>query len=183
MPAVYSVKTISSSIDSDLIFQQRLGSVCTEAEVEEAFTFDLAQFPSSLFNDNGTLRTVTKADLANSLKLTTVSGAEPEKLKIVLDGGLLFYTVQWEKGISYGDVVRCYLAYVKKHFPDPEETFIIFDGYLQPSTNDMVHGIRNPIASLEIDVAFDNVVDCKRELLLSNPKNKHNCIGACWWKG
>ena len=178
MPAVYSVKTISSSIDSDLIFQ-RLGSVCTEAEVEEAFTFDLAQFPSSLFNDNGTLRTVTKADLANSLKLTTVSGAEPEKLKIVLDGGLLFYTVPWEKGISYGDVVRCYLAYVKKHFPDPEETFIIFDGYLQPSTKDMVHGIRNPIASLEIEVAFDNVVDCKRELLLSNPKNKHKCIGAC----
>ena len=61
--------------------------------MEEAFTFDLAHFPSSLFNDNGTLRTVTKADLASSVKLTTVSGAEPEKLKIVLDGGLLFYTV------------------------------------------------------------------------------------------
>ena len=41
----------------------------------------------------------------------------------------------------------------------------------------MVHGIRNPIASLEIDVAFDIVVDCKRELLLSNPKNKHKFIG------
>ena len=53
MPAVYSVKTVSSSIDSDMIFQ-RLVSVCTEAEVEEAFTFDLAHFPSSLFNDNGT---------------------------------------------------------------------------------------------------------------------------------
>ena len=49
MPAVYSVKTVSSSIDSDLIFQ-RLVSVCTEAEVEEAFTFYLAYFPSSLFN-------------------------------------------------------------------------------------------------------------------------------------
>ena len=61
--------------------------------MEEAFTFDLAHFPSSLSNDNDTLRTVTKADLANSLKLTTVSGAEPEKLKIVLDGSLLFYTV------------------------------------------------------------------------------------------
>ena len=57
--------------------------------MEEAFTFDLSHFPSSLFNDNGTLRTMAKADLANSLKLTTVSGAEPEKLKIVLDGGLL----------------------------------------------------------------------------------------------
>ena len=51
-----------------------------------------------------------------------MSGAEPEKLKIVLDGGLLFYTVPWEKGASYGDAVRCYLAYVKKHFPDPEVT-------------------------------------------------------------
>ena len=51
-----------------------------------------------------------------------MSDAEPEKLKIVLDGGLLFYTVPWEKGISYGDVVRCYLTYVKKHFLDPEET-------------------------------------------------------------
>ena len=40
----------------------------------------------------------------------------------------------------------------------------------------MVHGIRNPIASIEIDVSFDNVVDCKRELLLSNP-NKHKFIG------
>ena len=131
--------------------------------MEEAFTFDLVHFLSSLFNDNDTLRTVNKADLANSLKLTTVSDAEPEKLKIVLDGGLLFYTVPWEKGTFYGDLVRCYLAYMKKHFPDPE---------------DMVHGIRNPIASLGIiDVAFDNVVDCKRELLLSNPKNKHNFIG------
>ena len=111
MPAVYSVKTVSSSIDSDLIFQ-RLVSVCTEAEVEEAVTFDLAHFPSSLFNDNGSPRTVTKADLANSLKLTTVCGTKPEKLNIVLDGGLLFYTVPWEKGTSYGDVVRYYLAYV-----------------------------------------------------------------------
>ena len=92
-------------------------------------------------------------------------------------GGLLFYTSPWDKRTTYGDVVRCYLAYVEKHFPDPEETFIIFDGYLQPSTKDMVHGIRNPIAPLEIDVAFDNVVDCKRELLLSNPKNKHKFIG------
>ena len=112
-----------------------------------------AHFQSSLFKVNDTLRTVTKADLTNSLKLTTVSGAEPEKIKIVSDGGLLFYTVPWEKGASYGDVVRCYLAYVKKHFPDPEETFIIFDGYLQSSTKDMVHGIRNPIAFLEINVA------------------------------
>ena len=66
---------------------------------------------------------------------------------------------------------------MKKHFPGPEETFIIFDGYLQPSTKDKVHGIRNPIASLEVDVAFDNVVDCKQELLLSNPINKHKFIG------
>ena len=78
--------------------------------MEEALTLDLAHFPSSLFNDNGTLRTVTKAALANSLKLTTVSGAEPEKLNIVLDGGLLFYTVPWDKGTTYGDVVRYYLA-------------------------------------------------------------------------
>ena len=140
--------------------------------MEEAFTFDLAHFPSSLFNDNDTLRTVTKTDLANCLKLTTVSGAAPEKLKIDLDGGLLFYIVPWDNGTTYGDVVRYYLAYVKKHLPDPEETFIIFHGYLQPSTKDMVHGIRNPIASLEIDVAFDNVVDCKCELLLSNPKKQ-----------
>ena len=67
-----------------------------------------------------------------------------------------------------GNMKLCYLAYVKKHFPGPEETFIIFDGYLQPSTIDMVHGIRNPIASLEIVVAFDNMVDCK---------NKHKFIG------
>ena len=40
-----------------------------------------------------------------------------------------------------------------------------------------MHGIRNPIAFLEIDVAFDNVDDCKQELLLSNPKNKHKFIG------
>ena len=28
-----------------------------------------------------------------------------------------------------------------------------------------------------MDVAFDNLVDCERELLLSNPKNKHKFIG------
>ena len=26
---------------------------------------------------------------------------------------LLFYSVLWEKGTFYGDVVRCYLAYTK----------------------------------------------------------------------
>ena len=41
----------------------------------------------------------------------------------------------------------------------------------------MASEIQYPITSLEIDVAFDNVVDCKRELLLSNPKNKHKFIG------
>ena len=143
MPAVYSAKTVSSSIDSDLIFQ-RLVSVCTEAEVDEAFTFDLSHFPSSLFNDTGTLRTVTKALLQSSVgERYFLRGCCP-----MLPG------------------------ICEEAFPDPEETFIISDGYLQPSTKDMVHGTRNPIASLEIDVAFDNVVDCKRELLLSNPKKQ-----------
>ena len=90
---------------------------------------------------------------------------------------MIFYTVPWEKGKTYRDVIQSYLSYMKLHFPDPEETYIIFDGYLQPSTKDMFHDIGNPVTSLEIDVTVDNVVDCKRELILSNAKNKHRFIG------
>ena len=80
MPTVYSVKTDSSS------FLNRLRSDIPTSGVRDggSIYFRYCPFPSSLFNDNGTLRTVTKADLANSLKLTTVSGVEPEKVKIIL---------------------------------------------------------------------------------------------------
>ena len=40
----------------------------------------------------------------------------------------------------------------------------------------MAHKHRNPVESLDIEFDEDTILDCKRELLLSNSKNKQRFI-------
>ena len=89
-----------------------------------------------------------------------------------IDGGLLFYTVVWETGITYGEILGRYIQYVKSRYPNSDETFIIFDSYLKSTTKDMTHQTRNSGQSLDIEFDEGTTLDCKRELLLSNPRRE-----------
>ena len=88
-----------------------------------------------------------------------------------IDGGLLFYTVVWETGITYGEILGRYIRYVKS-----DGTFTVFDGYLKSTTKVMTHQTRNPVQSLDIEFDEGTVPDCKREFLLSKLKNKQRFI-------
>ena len=176
MPSkAFSDPVANSAVESDLIIQ-KLVSVCAASEIEEAFSYDLAHVSPTLFLDDGSLRPGNKADLGNLIKATLVHGAIPKEMETIVDGGLLFYTVVWEMGKTYGQILNRYVAYVKSHFPANESVHIIFDGYLTHSTKDMAHKHRNPVESLDIEFNEETILDCKRELLLSNPRNKQRFI-------
>jgi hypothetical protein len=98
--------------------------------------------------DDGNLRPVQKSALGNLVKETVVYGPIPHKLQTIIDGGHLFYTVLWENRMPHREIMNRYVKYVKFHYPDNENTFIIFDGYLTSTTKDMAHRKPTPIEAL-----------------------------------
>ena len=53
---------------------------------------------------------------------------------------------------------------------------IIFDGYLSSNTKDHCHRKRNPIRSNAIDLTSSMLLDCRKDLFLSNNGNKQMFI-------
>lgn len=54
-----------------------------------------------------------------------------------------------------------------------ENLYIFFDGYLDSKTKDQCHRKWNPIQSNWIDFTSNMILDCRKDLFLSNSTNKH----------
>ena len=58
-------------------------------------------------------------------------------------------------------------------------TLVVFDGYMiTSSTKDHCHSKRAPVQSLDHSVSLEKQVLCRKEVVLSNPRNKQEFITA-----
>ena len=148
--------------------------------LEECLQYELNSYALSMFDEDGLIRLSSKADLAKYL-LTSNEAAVgnfeglPKPCKIFLDGGALLYRVGWKKGTIFKSVIDGYTAFLNSMFPD-EQVYVAFDGYDSHSTNDHTHAKRQPMSSLPMQILLSNVLNCKKEVLLSNSSNKQACI-------
>ena len=140
--------------------------------------YELAQYPTSLFNDAGFIRDAKKNELGNHIAEENIihdviPDISSQSWKKVVDGGMLLHKLPWQIGNTFSSIQHSYV----KHVDDMGKGIhIIFDGYLSSNTKDHCLRKRNPIQSNAIELTSPMLLDCKKDLFLSNNGNKHMFI-------
>ena len=94
---------------------------------------------------------------------------------IVLDGGALLYRVAWTKNSTFETILKNYVSHINIMVGKSGRKLVVFDGYITSSTKDHCHSKRAPVQSLDHSVSL---VLCRKEVVLSNPRNKQEFITA-----
>ena len=156
-----TIETESFQIDSGLFFQ-RILSTCSNS------LQDLSK--ASLFDDSGFLRDPSKHELGNLIRSEyLLHDVFPDftSWDFVVDGGLLLYSVPWNKGFIYDQIIDNYVNYIRNmqklcRYPSKMicilyayNMHIVFYGYLQSNTKDHTHERRNLLKSFGVEFSRD----------------------------
>ena len=92
----------------------------------------------------------------------------------MLDGGALLQHIPWIRGATYHDLCSVYTDYVARKYG---EAIIIFDGYGETSTKDMIH-LRRKKGQAGVNVTFteEMQLSMKKATFLANSMNKQRYI-------
>jgi 5'-3' exonuclease len=167
-----------SQIDPQLMFQ-RLTAVGSETlnTTAELFQYELASFPSSMFESNGLLKQAAKATLGEAIWNTGDCHAEElptTNVVNVIDGGSLLHRIPWSKGQTFSQICSKYVDHVKKRFQNP---IIVMDGYNGTSTKDITHIRRSKgIQTNTITFTENMPLRVKKETFLLNELNKQRFV-------
>ena len=102
-----------------------------------------------------------------------------ESWKKIVDGGMLLHKLPWQIGNTFSSILDSYV----NHANDMGKGIhIIFDGYLSSNAKDHCHRKRSPIQSNAIELTSSMLLDCRKDLFLSNNVNKQMFIDllAIW---
>eukprot|EP00111_Clytia_hemisphaerica_P013776 TCONS_00040538-protein len=161
------------AVDSTSLFTRLAAVAQREEDVEKYFEYELTQFPEALFN-RGLMRKPDKASLRNTI-LTEEKTCHPDG-KYVIDGGALIHRVSWKKGMTFKEIARNHVSYVRSNYGS---CFIVFDGYNNPTSikaNEHQRRQKTHGSCPDIEIFPDNESKYNRERFLSNWKNKQQLI-------
>ena len=145
---------------------------------------ELCTYPPSLFESDNKMLSANKPDLLESIR--KVSGYKPVKLakkeyrtkgEVVIDGGGLLHCVPWTANVKFARIFESYTRFIKANLSTQSVTTVVFDSYPEhPTTKDSVHAARYPTASLLVHITPDTVLDIKKNVFLTNYKNKQSFV-------
>jgi len=92
----------------------------------------------SLFDKDGKLRKPDKAALGRCLKALTEPVEQTPCASLVIDGGWLLHNVKWEGNLTWKEIIKSYLHFVKSMGSQYVQITVVFDGY-GSSTKDHDH--------------------------------------------
>ena len=161
-------------INPTMLFTRLAAIAQREDDVESYFEFELATFPLSLFKD-GLMRKPNKSSLCNVL----LSEDNLSLIKTIpncvytVDGGALLHRVHWVKSMTFEEIGKTYVDYVKRNYGFAH---VVFDGY-DSSTKSNEH-LRREAGKTTPDVIIKgaNLVPYTKERFLSSPNNKKQLI-------
>lgn len=104
----FNTKEDIIEVDPQLLFQRLIPLSTDEKDCSDIFKYELATFPSSLFEPNGIPRAACKSHLADTLwKLRDWGKTEQrEPIRFVLDGGSLLHKIAWQKGLTFDGICK-----------------------------------------------------------------------------
>ena len=92
----------------------------------------------------------------------------------MLDGGSLLQRIPWTQGATYRDICTVYSTYVTKKYG---KAIVVFDGYGESSTKDMVHQRRaKGHSGVAVTFTVDMKLTMKKVNFLANSQNKQQFI-------
>lgn len=179
--SIHLADTPHLAVDSALLFQ-RISVVFQgdSAQTRNAFDYELAPYPLTLFDEKGFMRKTSKADLYKVFKKYTShihTEIFLESFVFVLDGGFLLQSVCWPHGVTYRDIFRRYLDFIVHHYRG--KAYVVFDGYHNDSLGVKSYeryrrGETNFTAN--IDFTEDMLLTVTQKKFLSNIGNKYRFI-------
>ena len=168
----------SVQVDPQLLFQRLILACNSAEELTSVFQYELASYPTALFESPLMMNPAQKPGLADAIWSTLSPGAKTgptTQVHYVLDGGALLHRVPWPRGNgTYRDVLAAYTSYVSRKYRRPT---VVFDGYDDISTKYSTQK-RRAAGKVAPTISFteDMQVTSKREEFLSNAKNKQRFI-------
>ena len=92
----------------------------------------------------------------------------------VLDGGALIHRIPWVCGKAFGSILKLYTDYVLTHYG---KATVVFDGYENASTKDIVH-MRRSKGKKGVSVSFSLEMNLTitKEVFLNESKNKQKSV-------
>ena len=168
---------IRSHIDPQVLFQRLVTAGMGNEQLPEIFQHELSSYPPALFDAKHVMKAANKPALADAiwaLMPEDIQGPLDSDIVYVVDGGSLLHRIPWQKGSTYDSICIKYADYVMQHYGRP---FVVFDGYeCWPSTKDNAHLRRNREQMTEVHFTGSTVMNVKKEIFLSNKKNKQSFI-------
>ena len=126
----------SLEVDPQLLFQRLILTCNSAEELTSVFQYELASYPTALFESPLMMNPAQKPGLADVIWSTLSPDAKTgptTQVHYVLDGGALLHRVPWPRGNgTYRDVLAAYTSYVSCKYGRPT---LVFDGYDDISTN------------------------------------------------
>ncbi|CAG9769699.1 unnamed protein product [Ceutorhynchus assimilis] len=174
-----SVKLHDEVVPVDLytIFRRISFHKKTEYELKNYFTYELAPYPPSLFDEQGMMRKSRKSvfyDLFNPVETPSNIGSA----LYVIDGGFLLHRVPWELRERFSSILNKYVEYVKKYFGS--RSIIVFDGYPddpgEKSTKSAERLRRNKFMAANVKFDESLLLTISKDKFLSNEGNKKRMI-------
>ena len=160
-------------VDSLKLFHRLIAIADREVSLQESLTFELTQFPLSLFDHKQCMRKPNKAILGKHLKqLSDVIEPADLNTKLIIDGGWLLYQCSFTPGETFGSIAHKYVTYVKNFQKDVS---IVFDGY-QSSPKDHDHKRRATSFSSNMIISHNTPCTISKARLLANSHNKSQLI-------
>eukprot|EP00794_Sanderia_malayensis_P012470 gene12470-13758_t len=164
-------------VNATVLFTRLAAVAKREEDEEQYFEYELTTEPMALFK-NGMMRKPDKPALRKALlkeeDVICIDTLKDECM-FVVDGGALLHRVCWINGMTFSDIGRLYVAYIRKHYG---KATVVFDGYQELSTKSCEHKRRagNGARCPDIEIIESNKIHFPQERFLSNEGNKDQII-------
>lgn len=168
-------------IDPKQLFQRLVVAGTGTIDPITLFSYELAAYPTALFDNSLLMRLPDKASLQTGLvkKVPSCVCMEvqcPGDVVHVVDGGALLQRLPWPSHTTFAQLSSLYVEYVHNHY---KCAVVVFDGYESgPSTKDEAHQRRSRLSNIgaEVDFKPEMYLTMKKKSFLANPKNKQKFL-------
>lgn len=161
-------------VDSDTLFRRMLLFRPSEIELQGYFAYELAPFPTSIFDESG-MRKNTKSDLYKFF--VPSEDHSLDSVAHVIDGGYLLHKIVWNPNDTFTEISENYVNFLKVHYTNYT---VVFDGYPDLTSNlgtKTVERIRrNKQNTPEIQIKGDLKPLSKPDTFFANENNKKKFI-------
>ena len=131
------------NVNTELIYGRVIGIMASSRETistKTLFSYELARFPSSLFDSNGDMRTTSKSVLKSKIKVECSQRNLGPCDVVILDACAVLWTVPWPASpAKVSDFVIAAVFSIMRHLYSTKVLHVVFDRYNDNSIKSCCH--------------------------------------------